>query len=114
MSPVTMLSTKVRNADRAMGAILVDAGRVSPAEVDRILQYQQQTGVRFGEAGKTESPPNGRGRYDLRHEGATKGRRRAERGEARRRRFSPDRLGLPWASAEWRAPPVASFVARGE
>ncbi len=51
MSPVTMLSTKVRNADRSMGAILVDAGRISPAEVDRILQYQQQTGVRFGEAG---------------------------------------------------------------
>jgi receptor protein-tyrosine kinase len=51
MSPVTMLSTKVRNADRSMGAILVDAGRISPTEVDRIVQYQQQAGVRFGEAG---------------------------------------------------------------
>ena len=47
-----MLSTKVRNADRSMGAILVEAGRILPTEVDRILQYQQeQTGVRFGEAG---------------------------------------------------------------
>lgn len=46
-----MLSTKVRNADRPMGAILVDAGRISPAEVDRILQYQQKAGLRFGEAG---------------------------------------------------------------
>jgi chain length determinant protein tyrosine kinase EpsG len=34
-----------------MGAILIDAGRISPAEAERILQYQQQAGVRFGEAG---------------------------------------------------------------
>ena len=47
-----MVSTKVRNADRSMGAILVEAGRISSKAVDRILQYQQQqTGVRFGEAG---------------------------------------------------------------
>lgn len=51
MSPVTMLSTKVRNADRTIGAILVDAGRLSPADVDRILQYQRQADLRFGEAG---------------------------------------------------------------
>lgn len=51
MSPVTMLSTKVRNADRPIGAILVDAGRLSAPDVDRILQLQQQTGLRFGETG---------------------------------------------------------------
>jgi protein-tyrosine kinase len=46
-----MLSTKVRNADRKIGAILVDAGRLSPQGVDRIVQYQQQSEQRFGEAG---------------------------------------------------------------
>jgi protein-tyrosine kinase len=51
MSPVTMLSTKVRNADRSIGAILIDAGRLSPADAERILQYQRQVEMRFGEAG---------------------------------------------------------------
>jgi protein-tyrosine kinase len=51
MSPVTMMTTKVRNADRPIGAILVDAGRLSPNDVDRILQYQRQAELRFGEAG---------------------------------------------------------------
>ena len=46
-----MLSTKVRNADRSIGAILIDAGRLTPADAERILQYQQQTELRFGEAG---------------------------------------------------------------
>ena len=51
MSPVTMLSTKVRNADRSIGAILIDAGRLSPQDAERILQYQKQGELRFGEAG---------------------------------------------------------------
>jgi receptor protein-tyrosine kinase len=51
MSPVTMLSTKVRNADRTIGEILVEAGRLEQAEVDRILAYQHETELRFGEAG---------------------------------------------------------------
>ena len=51
MSPVTMLSTKVRNADRSIGAILIDAGRISPDEAERVLQYQRGTDLRFGEAG---------------------------------------------------------------
>jgi receptor protein-tyrosine kinase len=46
-----MLSTKVRNADRSIGAILIDAGRLSAVDAERILQYQQQTELRFGEAG---------------------------------------------------------------
>jgi protein-tyrosine kinase len=46
-----MLSTKVRNADRSIGAILIDAGRLTPADAERILQYQQQSELRFGEAG---------------------------------------------------------------
>jgi protein-tyrosine kinase len=51
VSPVTMLSTKVRNADRSIGAILVDAGRLSIQDADRILNYQKNTELRFGEAG---------------------------------------------------------------
>lgn len=51
MTPVTMLSTKVRNADRAIGTILIDAGRLSPEDAERILRYQKQTELRFGEIG---------------------------------------------------------------
>jgi protein-tyrosine kinase len=51
MKPFTMLTTKVRGADKKIGAILVDAGRISPEDVQRILQYQRQTDIRFGEAG---------------------------------------------------------------
>lgn len=51
MTPVTMMSTKVRNADRSIGAILVDAGRLSLEDAERILNFQRQTAQRFGEAG---------------------------------------------------------------
>lgn len=51
MTPVTMLSTKVRNADRSIGAILIDAGRLSAQEAERILNFQKQSSLRFGEAG---------------------------------------------------------------
>jgi protein-tyrosine kinase len=51
MSPVTMVSTKVRSADRMIGAILVDAGLIKPADVEQILQYQKKSQLRFGEAG---------------------------------------------------------------
>lgn len=51
MSPVTMLSTNVRNADRLIGAILIDAGRLTPSDAEQILQVQAQEGLRFGEAG---------------------------------------------------------------
>lgn len=51
MTPVRMVSTKVRNADRSIGAILIDAGRLSPQEAERILNFQQQADLRFGEAG---------------------------------------------------------------
>ena len=51
MTPVTMLSTKVRNADRSIGAILIDAGRLSPQEAERIANFQKQSSLRFGEVG---------------------------------------------------------------
>jgi protein-tyrosine kinase len=51
MTPVTMLSTKVRNADRSIGAILIDAGRLTPQDAERIINFQKQSDLRFGEAG---------------------------------------------------------------
>ncbi len=51
MTPVTMLSTKVRNADRSIGAILIDAGRLTAQDAERIINFQKQTDLRFGEAG---------------------------------------------------------------
>jgi protein-tyrosine kinase len=46
-----MLSTKVRNADRPIGAILQEAGLLSADAIEKILQYQKQSHLRFGEAG---------------------------------------------------------------
>ncbi len=51
MSPVTSISAKVRSGDRTIGTILVESGRLSAKDVDRILQYQRDTELRFGEAG---------------------------------------------------------------
>ena len=51
MTPVTMVSTKVRNADRSIGAILIDAGRLAAQDAERVLNFQKQSGLRFGEAG---------------------------------------------------------------
>ncbi|MGH8130110.1 MAG: chain length determinant protein tyrosine kinase EpsG [Steroidobacteraceae bacterium] len=35
---------------RSLGAILVDAGRLKPADTDRILRFQQERGLQFGDA----------------------------------------------------------------
>jgi protein-tyrosine kinase len=51
MTPVTMMSTKVRNADRSIGAILIDAGRMTAQDAERIMNFQSQADIRFGEAG---------------------------------------------------------------
>jgi protein-tyrosine kinase len=51
MSPVTTVSTKVKPSDRTIGAILVESGRLQAADVDRILQFQRDSDMRFGEAG---------------------------------------------------------------
>lgn len=39
------------SVDRSIGAILVDSGRLSPEDAERILQFQKDEGLRFGEAG---------------------------------------------------------------
>jgi protein-tyrosine kinase len=51
MTAASMVSTKVRNADRSIGAILIDAGRLRVEDAERILNFQRQSSLRFGEAG---------------------------------------------------------------
>jgi receptor protein-tyrosine kinase len=51
MSATTMVSPKLRPGERTIGAILVESGRLSAKDVERVLQYQRDTDLRFGEAG---------------------------------------------------------------
>ncbi|HEY2560095.1 MAG TPA: chain length determinant protein tyrosine kinase EpsG [Caldimonas sp.] len=46
---VSMLGTPAR-ATRTLGAILVDGGQLTPEDAERVLQYQKQQNLRFGEA----------------------------------------------------------------
>jgi receptor protein-tyrosine kinase len=46
---VSMLGTPAR-ATRTLGAILVDGGQLKPEDAERVLQYQKQQNLRFGEA----------------------------------------------------------------
>lgn len=41
---------EVRRINRTLGAMLIDAGLLSQADAERVLMYQQDAGVRFGEA----------------------------------------------------------------
>jgi protein-tyrosine kinase len=43
--------SRVQNAGRSIGAILVDSGRLSAQDAEQILRLQSQEGLRFGEAG---------------------------------------------------------------
>jgi len=36
--------------DSRMGALLLDAGKLSPEDLERVLRMQKETGIRFGEA----------------------------------------------------------------
>lgn len=49
--PLTVPSLPATGAGRSIGVILVDAGRLLPPDAMRIIQYQQEHGLRFGEAG---------------------------------------------------------------
>ncbi len=51
MTATTMVSPKLRPGERTIGAILVESGRLSAKDVERVLQYQRDTELRFGEAG---------------------------------------------------------------
>ena len=45
-------STLATSSSRLMGAILVDAGRLSQGNTERILGFQRESGLRFGESGR--------------------------------------------------------------
>lgn len=54
MSPIfrkLAAETPLSSDDRSIGMILLDAGKLSLADAERILQYQKQEGCRFGQAG---------------------------------------------------------------
>lgn len=46
----TVSSGKAQEAGRSIGAILVNSGRLSLADVERILNFQKENNLRFGEA----------------------------------------------------------------
>lgn len=49
--PSTVPSKPATGAGRAIGTILVDAGRLAQDDAELILQFQRQRGARFGDAG---------------------------------------------------------------
>ena len=46
---VSMVGNQPR-ATRSLGAILIDGGQLKPEDAERVLQYQKQQNLRFGEA----------------------------------------------------------------
>ncbi|MCZ8255735.1 MAG: chain length determinant protein tyrosine kinase EpsG, partial [Polaromonas sp.] len=50
--PVTVPSKPATGSGRSMGMILVDAGRLSPLDAERIVHFQRDRGARFGDSGK--------------------------------------------------------------
>jgi protein-tyrosine kinase len=44
------LMSKIQSASRSIGAILVDAGKLTAPDADRILKIQREQGLKFGEA----------------------------------------------------------------
>jgi protein-tyrosine kinase len=49
--PLTVPSKPATGAARSMGTILVESGRLSPADAQRVLEFQRERGGRFGDAG---------------------------------------------------------------
>jgi protein-tyrosine kinase len=49
--PLTVPSKPATGTGRSVGTILVDAGRLSPPDAVRILDFQKAKGIRFGDAG---------------------------------------------------------------
>jgi protein-tyrosine kinase len=45
------ISVPSREAGQTIGALLVDAGKLAPDNVQRVLDYQRKSGLLFGEAG---------------------------------------------------------------
>ncbi len=49
--PLSVPSKPATGSGRSMGMILVDSGRLSPLDAERILQFQAERDMTFGEAG---------------------------------------------------------------
>jgi protein-tyrosine kinase len=47
---VTMVGGSPPRATRTLGAILIDSGQLKPEDAERVLQYQKDHNLRFGEA----------------------------------------------------------------
>lgn len=50
VSPLTIAAADTHLQERSIGAILVDEGKVSPQDAERILVLQKREGLRFGDA----------------------------------------------------------------
>ena len=61
---VSMLGTAAR-ATRSLGAILIDGGQLTPEDAERILLYQKEHNLRFGEAAMRLGPDQ-RSRHPVR------------------------------------------------
>ena len=61
---VSMLGTAAR-ATRSLGAILIDGGQLTPEDAERILLYQKEHNLRFGEAA-VRLGPDQRSRHPVR------------------------------------------------
>ena len=48
--PAPAGSASPKRGERAIGAILIDAGRLKPEDAERILRLQREKGLRFGDA----------------------------------------------------------------
>jgi protein-tyrosine kinase len=48
--PIEGLSRVVTRGDRRIGSILAEEGRLSPADVERVMELQHMEGLRFGDA----------------------------------------------------------------
>jgi len=51
-SLVEQLAERKLGGDRSIGAILIDAGKLKPADAERVLRLQNEEGLRFGDAAK--------------------------------------------------------------
>lgn len=49
--PPNATLTRAQNAGRSIGALLIDAGRLTPQDAENILRFQAEAGLKFGEAG---------------------------------------------------------------
>ncbi len=50
LTPAAAGSVVAKRSERSIGAILIDAGKLTPEDAERILRLQREQGLRFGDA----------------------------------------------------------------